>query len=229
MDLIVGIILFLIIIVLIVFAILWATGVISHGSTGPTGPTGSQGLQGLSGTATNTGATGPFGPTGATGQIGPMGFVGPTGPKGPTGGFLDFANLIWAINPNNDPSSLSPGQLVPFNNVFVSGGITFNNSTNVVTVSNNGLYQISFGYSNVTSSPQGLALFTGSGTPIGAFTLQGTTNSGQSTAIITQVSATNNRFGLFNVLNSTMSFNPNVSQSSSSKGNVAYMSIIRLT
>ena len=100
------------------------------GSTGIAGPTGATGLTGLTGPtgATGLGATGLTGPTGATGDIGP---VGPTGATGATGltGATGSAGVAGGSNTQ-----------IQFNDATAFGGsanLTFNKSTNVLTVVGN--------------------------------------------------------------------------------------------
>jgi hypothetical protein len=67
MDVIIGILLFIIILALIGLVVLYFLGIVHSGQTGPTGPigpSGNIGHTGIAGIATNTGATGPQGLSG---------------------------------------------------------------------------------------------------------------------------------------------------------------------
>ena len=119
-----------------------ATGVTGPtGPTGATGPTGPQGIQGVTGP---TGATGPTGPTGATGPQGLQGIQGPTGATGPTG-------PAGTTETNTFGSFYTDSQLqvnnstVPLLNTLSANGITINNATGVVTLSETGFYRVEYG------------------------------------------------------------------------------------
>lgn len=105
---------------------------------GPPGPTGSAGLAG------EQGPTGPAGASGGTGSTGPIGPTGPTGSAETTAIYGSFATGI---------SSVSPGEAIPFFAEFVVPSGTVNALGNV-TVSESGLYEVSFGYTTSPGSGQ---------------------------------------------------------------------------
>jgi hypothetical protein len=128
----------------------WSTGGSgATGATGPEGATGPQGATGLQGDVGATGLTGLDGATGATGLQGDPGLTGPTGATGVTG--IDGAT--GATGPSGDigatgltgptgatgPVAGSNTEVI-FNNAGSAGAstnFTFNNSTNMLTVTGN--------------------------------------------------------------------------------------------
>ncbi|WP_131802513.1 Gly-Xaa-Xaa repeat protein, partial [Bacillus nitratireducens] len=122
-----------------------------RGATGATGATGPQGLRGA------TGATGPQGPRGATGATGPQGLRGATGATGPAG--TPIPVTIAAIG-NSNPQTISPGTNIQFNQVFELNNITFNDTSDTLTVLETGVYDISFSASTTFpgSSPFGFGI-----------------------------------------------------------------------
>ncbi|MBJ8186315.1 Gly-Xaa-Xaa repeat protein [Bacillus cereus] len=132
-----------------------ATG--PQGLRGPTGPTGATGPQGLRGVTGATGATGPQGlrgPTGATGATGPQGLRGPTGPSG-----TPLPVTIAAIG-NSNPQTISPGTNIQFNQVFELNNLSFNDTSDTLTILETGVYDISFSASTTFpgSSPFGFGI-----------------------------------------------------------------------
>jgi len=120
-----------------------ATGL--TGPTGPTGPTGATGLTGPTG-ATGIGATGLTGPTGATGGVGPTGATGVVGPTGATGvtGSTGVAGPTGATGVIGSTGATGPvagsNTEVIFNNngnAGASANLTFDSSTNLLTVTGN--------------------------------------------------------------------------------------------
>ena len=123
------------------------------GSTGIAGPTGATGLTGLTGPtgATGLGATGVPGPSGATGDIGPVGptgatgVTGLTGPTGATGiGATGLTGPTGATGLTGATGSAGvaggSNTQIQFNDATAFGGsanLTFNKSTNVLTVVGN--------------------------------------------------------------------------------------------
>ena len=89
------------------------------GATGVVGTTGATGATGYVGTTGATGATGTIGSTGATGATGYLGATGATGATGPIAG----SNTQIIFNDSNSPNG--------------SANLTFNKSTNVLTVNGN--------------------------------------------------------------------------------------------
>ena len=89
------------------------------GATGVVGTTGATGATGYIGTTGATGATGTIGTTGATGATGYLGATGATGATGPIAG----SNTQIIFNDSNSPNG--------------SANLTFNKSTNVLTVNGN--------------------------------------------------------------------------------------------
>ncbi|MEV5109209.1 collagen-like protein, partial [Bacillus sp. LBA3-1-1.1] len=125
-----------------------------RGATGATGATGPQGPRGA------TGATGPQGlrgVTGATGATGPQGLRGATGATGPAG--TPIPVTIAAIG-NSNPQTISPGTNIQFNQVFELNNITFNDTSDTLTILETGVYDISFSASTTFpgSSPFGFGI-----------------------------------------------------------------------
>ncbi|WP_212132199.1 Gly-Xaa-Xaa repeat protein [Bacillus paranthracis] len=147
----------------------------AQGATGPQGPqgaqgpagvqgaTGAQGPQGVQGPAGATGATGaqgvqgPAGATGATGAQGPAGATGATGATGPAG--TPIPVTIAAIG-NSNPQTISPGTNLQFNQVFELTNISFNDTSDTLTILETGVYDISFSASTTFpgSSPFGFGI-----------------------------------------------------------------------
>ncbi|HHQ1471275.1 TPA: Gly-Xaa-Xaa repeat protein [Bacillus anthracis] len=153
----------------------------AQGATGPQGPqgaqgpagvqgaTGPQGPQGIQGPAGATGATGPQGPqgvqgpAGATGAQGPAGATGATGAQGATGATgpagTPIPVTIAAIG-NSNPQTISPGTNLQFNQVFELTNISFNDTSDTLTILETGVYDISFSASTTFpgSSPFGFGI-----------------------------------------------------------------------
>lgn len=103
-----------------------------QGDTGPIGPAGAQGVVG------DTGPTGPTGPTGITGATGPTGPTGPTGTNTTAASAFAYATgtaLTAALT--GTPVALPVGQILPT-------GITVDGTNTTFTVSQTGLYRISY-------------------------------------------------------------------------------------
>ncbi|WP_329762544.1 Gly-Xaa-Xaa repeat protein [Bacillus nitratireducens] len=128
-----------------------------RGATGATGATGPQGLRGATGATGATGPQGPRGATGATGATGPQGLRGATGATGPAG--TPIPVTIAAIG-NSNPQTISPGTNIQFNQVFELNNITFNDTSDTLTVLETGVYDISFSASTTFpgSSPFGFGI-----------------------------------------------------------------------
>lgn len=94
------------------------------GPRGPVGPTGDEGLQGLQGPTGNDGPTGPTGPTGPIGQQG-------------LGAFAFFSKTT------NDPVDVSSPIIFNFNSPSNTINI-FNDGAGTFTVSDDGVYYISY-------------------------------------------------------------------------------------
>ncbi|WP_410992571.1 Gly-Xaa-Xaa repeat protein [Bacillus cereus] len=132
----------------------------AQGATGPQGPAGATGATGAQGPAGATGATGPQGPAGAqgaTGAQGPAGAQGATGATGPAG--TPIPVTIAAIG-NSNPQTISPGTNLQFNQVFELTNISFNDTSDTLTILETGVYDISFSASTTFpgSSPFGFGI-----------------------------------------------------------------------
>ncbi|PHB71245.1 Gly-Xaa-Xaa repeat protein [Bacillus wiedmannii] len=127
------------------------------GATGPQGPAGATGAQGPAGTQGATGAQGPAGATGATGAQGPAGAQGATGATGAAG--TPIPVTIAAIG-NSNPQTISPGTNIQFNQVFELTNISFNDTSDTLTILETGVYDISFSASTTFpgSSPFGFGI-----------------------------------------------------------------------
>ncbi|PER27466.1 collagen-like repeat preface domain-containing protein, partial [Bacillus cereus] len=125
-----------------------------RGATGATGATGPQGPRGATGATGATGPQGLRGATGATGATGPQGLRGATGPAG-----TPIPVTIAAIG-NSNPQTISPGTNIQFNQVFELNNITFNDTSDTLTVLETGVYDISFSASTTFpgSSPSGFGI-----------------------------------------------------------------------
>ncbi|PEQ37870.1 collagen-like repeat preface domain-containing protein [Bacillus cereus] len=138
-----------------------ATG--ATGATGPQGPRGATGATGPQGLRGATGATGPQGlrgATGATGATGPQGLRGATGATGATGPAGTPIPVTIAAIGNSNPQTISPGTNIQFNQVFELNNITFNDTSDTLTVLETGVYDISFSASTTFpgSSPFGFGI-----------------------------------------------------------------------
>ncbi|MDM5266484.1 Gly-Xaa-Xaa repeat protein [Bacillus wiedmannii] len=130
------------------------------GATGPQGPAGAQGAtgpQGPAGAQGATGAQGPAGAQGATGAQGPAGAQGATGAQGPAD--TPIPVTIAAIG-NSNPQTISPGTNIQFNQVFELTNISFNDTSDTLTILETGVYDISFSASTTFpgSSPFGFGI-----------------------------------------------------------------------
>ncbi|WP_179955782.1 Gly-Xaa-Xaa repeat protein [Bacillus sp. SH7-1] len=132
-----------------------ATG--AQGIQGPAGATGATGAQGIQGPAGATGAQGIQGPAGATGATGAQGATGATGATGPAG--TPIPVTIAAIG-NSNPQTISPGTNIQFNQVFELTNISFNDTSDTLTILETGVYDISFSASTTFpgSSPFGFGI-----------------------------------------------------------------------
>ncbi|EJS65678.1 hypothetical protein ICW_04329 [Bacillus wiedmannii] len=117
----------------------YGSGCLGGGATGATGATGPQGAQGIQGPAGATGAQGPAGATGAAGTPIPV--------------------TIAAIG-NSNPQTISPGTNIQFNQVFELTNISFNDTSDTLTILETGVYDISFSASTTFpgSSPFGFGI-----------------------------------------------------------------------
>ncbi|WP_144466476.1 Gly-Xaa-Xaa repeat protein, partial [Bacillus nitratireducens] len=131
-----------------------------RGATGATGATGPQGLRGATGATGATGPQGPRGATGATGATGPQGLRGATGATGATGPAGTPIPVTIAAIGNSNPQTISPGTNIQFNQVFELNNITFNDTSDTLTVLETGVYDISFSASTTFpgSSPFGFGI-----------------------------------------------------------------------
>ncbi|WP_264448736.1 Gly-Xaa-Xaa repeat protein [Bacillus cereus] len=123
----------------------------AQGAQGPAGATGAQGAQGAQGPAGATGAQG------AQGAQGPAGATGAQGAQGPAG--TPIPVTIAAIG-NSNPQTISPGTNIQFNQVFELNNITFNDTSDTLTILETGVYDISFSASTTFpgSSPFGFGI-----------------------------------------------------------------------
>jgi len=103
------------------------------------------------------GPTGPQGPAGATGAQGAQGPAGATGATGPAG--TPIPVTIAAIG-NSNAQTISPGTNIQFNQVFEINNITFNDTSDTLTIIETGVYDISFSASTTFpgSSPFGFGI-----------------------------------------------------------------------
>ncbi|SDD00424.1 Collagen triple helix repeat-containing protein [Bacillus wiedmannii] len=123
----------------------YGSGCLGGGATGATGATGPQG------------ATGAQGPAGATGAQGPAGAQGATGATGAAG--TPIPVTIASIG-NSNPQTISPGTNIQFNQVFELTNISFNDTSDTLTILETGVYDISFSASTTFpgSSPFGFGI-----------------------------------------------------------------------
>ncbi|QUG83286.1 Gly-Xaa-Xaa repeat protein [Bacillus nitratireducens] len=94
---------------------------------------------------------------GATGPQGLRGVTGATGATGPAG--TPIPVTIAAIG-NSNPQTISPGTNIQFNQVFELNNITFNDTSDTLTILETGVYDISFSASTTFpgSSPFGFGI-----------------------------------------------------------------------
>ncbi|WP_242237608.1 Gly-Xaa-Xaa repeat protein [Bacillus cereus group sp. BfR-BA-01316] len=135
----------------------------AQGATGAQGPQGAQGPAGVQGATGTQGPQGIQGPAGATGAQGPAGATGAQGPAGATGATgaagTPIPVTIAAIG-NSIAQTISPGTNIQFNQVFELTNITFNDTSDTLTILETGVYDISFSASTTFpgSSPFGFGL-----------------------------------------------------------------------
>ncbi|MGS0414371.1 Gly-Xaa-Xaa repeat protein [Bacillus mycoides] len=138
-----------------------ATG--SQGSQGPAGSqgaTGPQGAQGPAGAQGATGSQGSQGPAGSQGATGPQGAQGPAGSQGATGPSGTPLPVTIAAIGNSNPQTISPGTNIQFNQVFELNNLSFNDTSDTLTILETGVYDISFSASTTFpgSSPFGFGI-----------------------------------------------------------------------
>ncbi|PQZ59625.1 collagen-like repeat preface domain-containing protein [Bacillus sp. MYb209] len=135
-----------------------ATG--PQGAIGPQGPRGAQGATGAQGPAGATGAQGPASATGAQGPASATGAQGPAGATGATGAAGTPIPVTIAAIGNSIAQTISPGTNIQFNQVFELTNITFNDTSDTLTILETGVYDISFSASTTFpgSSPFGFGL-----------------------------------------------------------------------
>ncbi|PFV13511.1 collagen-like repeat preface domain-containing protein [Bacillus cereus] len=135
-----------------------ATG--AQGVQGPAGATGATGATGAQGPAGATGAQGVQGPAGATGATGAQGVQGPAGATGATGPAGTPIPVTIAAIGNSNPQTISPGTNIQFNQVFELTNISFNDTSDTLTILETGVYDISFSASTTFpgSSPFGFGI-----------------------------------------------------------------------
>ncbi|PFB64859.1 collagen-like repeat preface domain-containing protein [Bacillus cereus] len=131
-----------------------------QGPAGATGATGAQGVQGPAGATGATGAQGIQGPAGATGATGAQGIQGPAGATGATGPAGTPIPVTIAAIGNSNPQTISPGTNIQFNQVFELTNISFNDTSDTLTILETGVYDISFSASTTFpgSSPFGFGI-----------------------------------------------------------------------
>ncbi|PGK48294.1 collagen-like repeat preface domain-containing protein [Bacillus cereus] len=131
-----------------------------QGATGPQGPQGIQGPAGATGATGATGAQGVQGPAGATGATGAQGVQGPAGATGATGPAGTPIPVTIAAIGNSNPQTISPGTNIQFNQVFELTNISFNDTSDTLTILETGVYDISFSASTTFpgSSPFGFGI-----------------------------------------------------------------------
>jgi hypothetical protein len=106
------------------------------GPSGPIGPIGPIGLTGATGASGTAGSIGPEGPIGLTGPIGPTGATGPEGPPGPVIDNYGFITSI-ATQVNSIANAIN---LVSFDTVNSSNGVSLDIGNTAITVANAGTY-----------------------------------------------------------------------------------------
>ncbi|EJQ48173.1 Gly-Xaa-Xaa repeat protein [Bacillus wiedmannii] len=138
----------------------YGSGCLGGGATGATGATGPQGATGAQGPAGATGATGAQGPAGATGATGAQGPAGAQGATGATGAAGTPIPVTIAAIGNSNPQTISPGTNIQFNQVFELTNISFNDTSDTLTILETGVYDISFSASTTFpgSSPFGFGI-----------------------------------------------------------------------
>ncbi|MBM6644812.1 Gly-Xaa-Xaa repeat protein [Bacillus sp. RIT 809] len=159
----------------------YGSGCLGGGTIGPTGATGPQGAQGPAGAQGATrsqGSQGPAGSQGATGPQGSQGIQGPAGAQGATGpqgsqGIQGPAGSQGATGPsgtplpvtiaaigNSNPQTISTGTNIQFDQVFELNNLSFNDTSDTLTIFETGVYDISFSASTTFpgSSPFGFGI-----------------------------------------------------------------------
>ena len=113
------------------------------GTTGDTGPTGPTGVTGGTGPTGATGETGPTGATGETGPTGPTGASGATGATGATGGGLAAYGGLYN-SATQTPTLTTANTFVPLELNTALPLLNTTDSTNSITVTEAGVYEISY-------------------------------------------------------------------------------------
>lgn len=121
----------------------------AKGATGSAGATGSVGTTGLTGTTGSAGATGLTGNTGSQGVTGPTGNTGPAGSNG-VSGYAYYYNVGAQVVPIE-------ADIVFDTNGPASSGFTHTAGAATITLTNAGVYKVSFIVSSV--EPTQLAVF----------------------------------------------------------------------
>ncbi|PEO88445.1 collagen-like repeat preface domain-containing protein [Bacillus wiedmannii] len=100
------------------------------------------------------------GATGATGATGPQGPAGAQGATGATGAAGTPIPVTIAAIGNSNPQTISPGTNIQFNQVFELTNISFNDTSDTLTILETGVYDISFSASTTFpgSSPFGFGI-----------------------------------------------------------------------
>ena len=148
-----------------------ATG--AAGPTGATGAAGPMGATGATGTQGTTGPTGPQGDIGVTGAAGPTGAMGPTGSTGATGAIgatgSGFSPVILGLRNLAALSFVvSSGGVVNFDTVTASAGTGLSfTSGSVITITQTGLYRLTFMGETANGSLLGLSIASLNGVPVG--------------------------------------------------------------
>ncbi|EJR03290.1 Gly-Xaa-Xaa repeat protein, partial [Bacillus cereus] len=122
--------------------------------------TGPQGAQGPAGAQGATGSQGSQGPAGSQGATGPQGAQGPAGSQGATGPSGTPLPVTIAAIGNSNPQTISPGTNIQFNQVFELNNLSFNDTSDTLTILETGVYDISFSASTTFpgSSPFGFGI-----------------------------------------------------------------------
>lgn len=138
------------------------------GVTGPIGPTGLQGAQGLGGSQGPIGPTGPIGATGPTGAVGLQGTAGAQGPQGAN----TTGTTAFAANTTGAGVSVTLGGVtVPLPNAqILPTGITVNGANTDFTITQAGIYRISYELNTTVGIAMGTRLIV-NGSPVTAATI----------------------------------------------------------
>ncbi|XP_040205225.1 otolin-1-like isoform X1 [Rana temporaria] len=116
----------------------------TNGIPGIPGETGLQGLMGQRGLTGSKGDRGMPGPIGPQGYRGPAGVPGKKGEKGQRGSQNELDNIAFSVAFRGNRNSISPGQPIRFDKVFVNDNKPYSVNSGMFVASVEGVYFFSY-------------------------------------------------------------------------------------